>query len=582
MRIFIDLGWFFRQEKKSYLIGVTLLLVIAVLQLVPPKILGYAADAVASRTIGPKTLAFYIGTLILCGGIMYVLRYYWRIYIFGSSLKLARQLRSRLYAHLTKMSPSFYQRKRIGDLMAHATNDIQAIQMTAGAGVLTLVDSLATGGFVVAAMALTISWKLTAIALIPIPLLAVLTSWYGKKLHERFDKAQAAFSELNDKTQESISGIKVTKAFGQEREEVASFSELSGDVVKKNIAVARIDALYDPTITAVIGVSFFLSVAFGAKFVVDGEMTIGQLISFTTYLGMLIWPMLALGWFFNIVERGSASYARVSRLLEEDIEIRDREGGHEIERKDLSFHIRSFAYPNNPERIVLEDIRFRLEEGQTLGIAGRTGSGKTALLRLLIRDFEGYDGEILLGGKRIQDYPLEAYRSLFGYVPQDHFLFSASILENIAFAKPDATMEEVERAAKLACIHEEILSFPEGYQTLVGERGVSLSGGQKQRISIARALLLNPEILILDDCLSAVDAKTEEAILQSLKEIRKGKTTIISSHRISAIRHADLILVLEGGKIVERGTHGALMAENGRYKKMYMQQQLETLVEKGG
>ena len=582
MRVFLDLAWFFKREKKAYILGTIILLIVAFLQLIPPKIIGYVADQIANRTITVKSLLGWILVLISVGLVMYVFRYYWRIYIFGSAVKLSRLLRYRLYEHFTKMSPSFYQRKRIGDLMAHATNDIQAVQQTAGAGVLTLVDSLATGGFVIVAMALTISWKLTIICLLPMPIMALLTNWYGTLLHQRFGLAQAAFSSLNDKTQESISGIKVTKTFGQEKEEIASFAKQSEDVVQKNIAVAKIDALYDPTINVIVGLSFFLAVAFGAKFVVDGDLTIGQLISFTTYLGLLIWPMLAFGWLFNIVERGRASYDRISRLLEEKIEIEEVENGiKEIKTGDIEYAIKSFSYPNE-KAIVLQNIHFKLPKGKTLGIVGKTGSGKTTLLRLLIRDFEGYHGEIRVGGLKIQDYSLDSYRKLFGYVPQDHFLFSATIRENIAFAKPDATDREIEQAAKIANIHDDILSFTNGYQTVVGERGVSLSGGQKQRISIARAILLNPEILILDDSLSAVDAKTEEMILSALRENRKGKTTIITSHRLSAIQHADLIIVLEDGKIIQQGNHETLMKEEGWYKEMYMHQQLESLVEHGG
>lgn len=582
MRVFLDLAWFFKREKKAYILGTIILLIVAFLQLIPPKIIGYVADQIANRTITVKSLLGWILVLISVGLVMYVFRYYWRIYIFGSAVKLSRLLRYRLYEHFTKMSPSFYQRKRIGDLMAHATNDIQAVQQTAGAGVLTLVDSLATGGFVIVAMALTISWKLTIICLLPMPIMALLTNWYGTLLHQRFGLAQAAFSSLNDKTQESISGIKVTKTFGQEKEEIASFAKQSEDVVQKNIAVAKIDALYDPTINVIVGLSFFLAVAFGAKFVVDGDLTIGQLISFTTYLGLLIWPMLAFGWLFNIVERGRASYDRISRLLEEKIEIEEVENGiKEIKTGDIEYAIKSFSYPNE-KAVVLQNIHFKLPKGKTLGIVGKTGSGKTTLLRLLIRDFEGYHGEIRVGGFKIQDYSLDSYRKLFGYVPQDHFLFSATIRENITFAKPDATDEEIEQAAKIANIHDDILSFTNGYQTVVGERGVSLSGGQKQRISIARAILLNPEILILDDSLSAVDAKTEEMILSALRENRKGKTTIITSHRLSAIQHADLIIVLENGKIIQQGNHETLMKEEGWYKEMYMHQQLESLVEHGG
>lgn len=582
MRVFIDLLWFFKQEKKSYIAGTIFLLLVAILTLIPPKIIGIIADHIAERTLTWGILFFWLGVLVVAGLSMYVLRYYWRIMIFGSSVKLAKQLRNRLYEHFTNMSQSFYQRKRIGDLMAHATNDLQAIQQVAGSGVLTLVDSLATGGFVIIAMATTISWKLTLICLIPMPFMAILTNWYGTLLHKRFHHAQAAFSSLNDKAQESITGIKVIKTFGQEKEDIESFKQLSDDVVRKNISVAKVDSLFDPTISIIIGISYFLAVAFGAVYVVNDELTIGQLISFTSYLGLLIWPMLAFGWLFNIVERGSASYDRVSALLAEVPDIVDvPEAKDEMPKGDIRYRIHSFTYPNETTP-VLKDIHFTVKRGWTLGIVGKTGAGKTTLLKLLTREFEGYDGDISINDLPIQFYQLHALRKAIGYVPQDHFLFSATVKENIAFAHPNATDEQIFEAAKIANIHDDILQFTDGYQTVVGERGVSLSGGQKQRISIARAILMDPEILVLDDSLSAVDAKTEEAILRALKENREGKTTIITAHRLSAIQHADLIIVMDQGKISERGTHEELMKMDGWYRDMFLRQQLESLVEHGG
>ncbi|MEH7548629.1 ABC transporter transmembrane domain-containing protein [Neobacillus vireti] len=582
MKVFLELGWFFKQEKKAYISGVLILLFVALLQLIPPKVIGIIADDIHEGTITTGMLIKWVVVLIAVGLSMYVLRYYWRIMIFGSSVKLSRILRDRLYSHFTTMSPSFYQKSRIGDLMAHATNDLSAIQQTAGAGVLTLVDSLSTGGFVIIAMAFTISWKLTLICLIPMPIMAMLTSWFGTMLHKSFHKAQEAFSSLNDKTQESISGIKVIKTFGQEQEDIEDFRKLSVDVVHKNIVVAKIDSLYDPTISIIVGISFFLSIAFGAKYVLNGELTIGELISFTTYLGLLVWPMLAFGWLFNIVERGRASYDRVAALLREKVEIKDDKDALSImPMGDIEYKINEFTYPGETNPI-LKEIFFSLTKGETLGIVGKTGSGKTTLLKLLIREFEGDKGEILFGGKPLHAYKLEKLREAIGYVPQDHFLFSATVAENIAFTNPHISNDEIKKAAKLANIHNDILQFSDGYQTVVGERGVSLSGGQKQRISIARALLMNPEVLVLDDSLSAVDAKTEETILSSLRQNRDGKTTIITSHRLSAVQHANMILVIDDGKIVERGRHEELMEQDGWYKEMYLHQQLEELVEHGG
>ncbi|WP_028986526.1 ABC transporter transmembrane domain-containing protein [Thermicanus aegyptius] len=581
MKIFFDLMWFFKQEKWKYLTGVILLMVVALLNLVPPYIVGQVVDGIKERTLDLSFLLTRLGIILAVAVVVYILRYYWRIMIFGSAFKLGMILRNRLYRHFTRLSPSFYHKRRIGDLMAHSTNDIEAVEGAAGDGVLTLVDSLSMGSMVVVTMAL-INWKLTLLALIPMPFMAWATSKYGMLLHHRFDRAQAAFSDLNDKVQENISGVRVVKAFGQEEAEIASFRELSDDVVRKNISVAQIDSLFGPTITFIVGLSFMIAVGVGSYYVLKEELTIGGLTSFTLYLGHLIWPMLAFGFLFNIMERGSASYDRITRLLEERPDVFDREGAvEEVPGGDVEVAIRRFTYPEK-DSPALQDIFFTLKQGETLGIVGKTGSGKTTLLKLFMREFDITDGEIRIGGRSIYDFTLHGLRRAFGYVPQDHFLFSATVAENIAFGKPDATREEIEAAAKIAAIHEDILRFENGYDTLVGERGVTLSGGQKQRISIARAILMNPEVLILDDSLSAVDAKTEEEILGKLSRNRANKTTMISAHRLSAIQHADLILVLEDGKIVERGKHEELMAEEGWYREMYLRQQLEAEVEEGG
>ncbi|WP_078413076.1 ABC transporter ATP-binding protein [Priestia abyssalis] len=581
MSIFKDLWWFFKLEKRAYIAGVGLLLIVALLELIPPKAVGYVVDGIQNGTLTLSKLWKVLLFLSIGALLTYTARYIWRIMIFGASVRLARKLRNQLFEHFTKMSPSFYQRKRVGDLMAHATNDLQAVQQTAGAGVLTLIDSIITGGFVLLTMGITISWKLTLISLIPMPFMALSTTYYGKILHKRFHKAQEAFSVLNNKVQENISGIKVIKTFGEESNEIEDFNNQSRDIVTKNIAVAKVDSLFDPTISLIVGLSFFLSLAFGSRMVIQNAMTLGDLISFTTYLGLLIWPMLAFGWLFNILERGRASYDRVSSLLAEQPDVVEQQGAIESSPKgSLDVTIQSFGYTE--QQMVLKNISFHLEKGRTMGIIGKTGSGKTTLLKLLVREFGGYRGEILIAGRLIEEYSFNALRSSIGYVPQEHFLFSATIADNIAFAFPKATYENIRKAAETAQIHHDIQEFPYQYETMVGEKGVSLSGGQKQRVSIARAILLDPELLILDDSLSAVDAKTEEAILQSLKKNRQGKTTIITSHRLSAIQHADLIIVLNEGEIVQSGTHNELMEKEGWYHDMYVRQQLENQVELGG
>lgn len=582
MKVFLDLMWYFKEEKKRYVTGILLLALVSICLLIPPKIIGYTVDHIKEDTLTKRLLTEYLLTMIGVAVVVYILRFLWRVMIYGASIRLALLLRNRLYTHFSNMSPRFYQKRRVGDLMAHSTNDLQAIQQTAGDGVLTLVDSSMMGGFTLIAMASTISWKLTLVSLLPLPLMAWSTSRYGSMLHQRFHKAQEAFSEMNDKVQESISGARVIKAFGQEKEDVEAFKELSKDVVQKNIAVSKIDALFDPTISLVVGASFFLAVSYGSVLVIDDELTIGQLISFTSYLGLLIWPMLAFGWLFNIIERGRASYDRVSALLKVDESIAEKKGGiQETPSGSVVFSLKQFAY-DEAERTTLHHISFELPAGKTLGIAGKTGSGKTTLCRLLLREFEGADGQIFLDGRDIKDYKLHSLREGIGYVPQDHFLFSASVAENIAFGKYDASFKEIKKAAVDAAVYEDIIKFKHGFETMVGERGVTLSGGQKQRISIARALLKDPELLILDDSLSAVDARTEEVILKNMKENRKNKTTIITAHRLSSIDHADLIIVLDQGTMIQKGTHAELISEAGWYRETYERQALESVIAKGG
>ncbi|MEG0285686.1 MAG: ABC transporter transmembrane domain-containing protein [Vagococcus sp.] len=581
MGIFKKLAWFFKEEKKNYFIGVSTLVLVAIIQLIPPRIIGMVVDSITNQTLTSEKLILWLAVLVVSAISVYGLRYLWRKHIWGGAARLEKLMRKRLFHQFTKMDQVFYQKYRTGDLMAHATNDLNAIQNVAGAGILTFADAFISGVLTVIAMMFFVDPRLTLIALIPFPLLALLSSKLGNKMHEAFKDSQAAFSKLNDKTQESITGIKVIKTFGQEQEDIEDFEEKIKHSIEKNTKVNNLDALFDPLITLIIGLSYIISIILGGYYVSTGVISIGQLISFFNYIGMLVWPMFAIGRFFNVIQRGNASYDRVSELLNEKSHIVEMTTGiKEPATGDISFNVDEFIYSGD-EEATLKDIHFDLKEGQTLGIVGKTGAGKTTILKLIMREYDNYQGSVAINNHDLQEYTLDALLHSIGYVPQDHFLFSMTVRDNIRFGAPKATQEEVEKIAEEASVHEDILGFSEKYDTMVGERGVSLSGGQKQRISIARALLVQPELLILDDALSAVDAKTEEKILTNLKESRANKTTIISTHRLSSVKHANEIIVIDEGKIIERGTHDELIAMNGWYQKMFDYQQLENKIEGG-
>nr|WP_318382531.1 SmdA family multidrug ABC transporter permease/ATP-binding protein [uncultured Enterobacter sp.] len=578
MRLFAQLSWYFRREWRRYLGAVALLIVIAILQLIPPKVVGYVVDGVTQQQYTASKVLMWIATLVIVAIVIYLLRYVWRVLLFGASYQLAVELREDFYRQLSRQHPEFYLRHRTGDLMARATNDVDRVVFAAGEGVLTLVDSLVMGCVVLVVMSTQISWQLTLLALLPMPVMAIVIKRYGDQLHSRFKLAQAAFSSLNDRTQESMTSIRMIKAFGLEDRQSALFAEDAADTGRKNMKVARVDARFDPTIYIAIGMANLLAIGGGSWMVVNGSLTLGQLTSFTMYLGLMIWPMLALAWMFNIVERGSAAYSRIRDMLAEAPVVNDGSEPLPEGRGTLEVAIREFRYPQT-EKPTLSGVNVTLQSGQMLGICGPTGAGKSTLLSLIQRHFDVEQGEIRFHGIALPRLKLDAWRSRLAVVNQTPFLFSDSVANNIALGNPGATQEEIEHVARLASVHEDILRLPQGYDTEVGERGVMLSGGQKQRISIARALLLNAEILILDDALSAVDGRTEHEILHNLRQWGEGRTVIISAHRLSALTEASEILVLAHGHIAQRGHHDQLSQQPGWYRDMYRYQQLEAALD---
>lgn len=581
MYMFKKLAWFFKQERKAYIIGIIMLVFVAILTGIVPLVIANVIDQMSSGQLTFSQVIYYAILIIIITILQYGLRYVWRMNIHGTAAKLEMILRQRIFNHLTQMDSQFFHHYRTGDLMARATNDMNEIQRVAGAGILTLVDSLSQGLITLFMMFIVIDWRLSVVALLPIPLIAIMISFLGNKVHHYSSLSQQAFSFMNDKVQESVTGMKVIKSFGEEALDSKDFQQHTHDVVEQNRMVYIYDAGFRPVSQLIMGISTVIGLFYGGLLVSRGEVTIGLLVAFLNYVTRMNWPMIAIGSLFNILERGSASYDRVEELLNEKSHI--IESANPVIQPiqgDLDILIDSFTYEDEIEP-TLQDIHIHVKEGETLGIVGKTGSGKTTLFKLLMRSYDHYSGSIQFNHISIKDYSLDALLGHIGYVPQEHFLFSTSIRENIRFANPKASQAEVERVAKLANIHDDILALPNGYDTLVGERGVALSGGQQQRISIARAILTYPEVLILDDSLSAVDAKTEEAILSAIKMNRKGKTTLIAAHRLSSVMHAEEIIVLDEGQIIERGTHHELVELNGWYAEMYQRQQLEEEIEGG-
>ncbi|ABC28876.1 ABC-type multidrug transport system, ATPase and permease components [Hahella chejuensis KCTC 2396] len=587
MKIFWELRGFFLRNWPPYLAAVVMLTLVALLLMLPPHLIGEFVDRIAQQTLDADYLMMTVGELLGLAVLIYIFRVLWRIFLFGASHKLAAETRQDLYRHWTTMSPQYFRKHTTGDLMAHATNDVEALQMTAGEGILATFDGLLTGVIVLAVMMITLSWDLTLVALLPWPIMAIFMYQFGRSLHTGFSDAQASFGALTELSQESISGIRTIKAYGQEDAMARQFANAAETATQAYMKVAATDAKYEPTIVLTIGASFLSAVTYGGWLIHQQTLTLGQLTSFTMYLGYLIWPMFAFGWMLNIAERGSAAYDRIKRLLAEAPQIPDTGELTSLPDTSLQVAIDEFQYPDQEPvagdaeqsalsvQAALREIQFHLAAGKTLGITGPTGSGKTTLIKLILRQYALPSGSVAWGGESVERYQQAAFRAHVAYVPQEPFLFSTTVEENLSLGRPEASREEIEKAAGLAALHEDIELFQNGYDTVVGERGVTLSGGQKQRLALARALLIEAPVLILDDALSAVDTGTENRILQHLKGARRDTTTIIVSHRLSALRHADKILVLDQGQIREQGNHSELVAQAGWYSQIYELQQIE-------
>jgi len=568
------IGRFVRQHWPAYLAAGAMLAAIAVLIVLIPRRVGAIVDALVARQLSGSALLAELAWLLAMGIAIYFLRVGWRLALFRAAYQFGVELRTRLYARLSLQGPGFYQRMRTGDLMALATNDVDAIEMTAGEAMLAAFDGSLTFVLVLGMMLLGVDWRLALAALLPFPFMAFAFWRISRHVHDASTASLDRFSDLNDHVQETLSGVRTLRALGLEDRSFRQFSQLAGNAADANLAAQRWEAAYEPAVGLALAAATAMTLIVGGWLVWHGELTIGSLTSFMMYLGHLIWPMFAAGWVLALAERGRAAWGRLEPVLSEPLSIDDRGSVAAVEPGPLRTERLTFSYPGQAGD-ALHDVSLEIAPGQTLGVVGPTGAGKSTLLRLVMRHYQPRAGGIAWGPHGINDYRLDALRRAISWVPQESFLFSATIGENIALGKPGATREQIEHVAKLAAVHEDILRFPQGYDTPVGERGITLSGGQRQRVAIARALLADAPLLLLDDALSAVDTGTERQILSHLRGARVGRTVIIVSHRLSAVADADHIVVLKKGHVTETGRHDALVAQDGWYAHQWRYQQLE-------
>lgn len=577
MRSFFRLKDFLLKNKWSYIFGIIWLILVDSVQLIVPQIFRSLTDDFESGAIDSSGVLKYIIFIVLTGVFIALGRFFWRMYIFGNSRSLEYYLRKKIFSKYLSLTPNYFNNHKTGDLMAHATNDVNAVRMAIGQGTMMIVDSTFMMILSLVMMAKTTNLRLTSIVLVTLPFTIVFVSRFGKIIHSRFKNVQESFSTLTDTIQENFSGIRVIKSFVQEDLSLNKFEKVNKDNFQKNLDLVKISGVFRPFIQFISSISFLLVIFFGSKEVILNRITLGEFIAFNSYLGLLIWPMMALGWVINLLQRGAASMERINKILDEVPDISEDEDCIHLESPTgkIKFENVSFKYPTG-ENYALRNINFTLEDGKSLAIVGRTGSGKSTIVNLLLRLYDINEGKIKFSDVNIKELSFKTLRENIGYVPQDNFLFSTTIEENISFAfDEEISKDKIIEAAKMGEIYDNIVEFPNKFKTILGERGVTLSGGQKQRTSIARALIKKPLVLILDDSLSSVDTKTEERILNNLNKVTKNATSIIISHRVSTVKNSDEIIFLEDGEIVERGTHEELLKLKGLYNELYEKQLLE-------